>query len=129
MKKPFKPIASVALTAITLISIPVAAQASNWFLLTSSESGTKFFLDRDSITRNGTTVRASVFAVYEQPNKGTVGYIAAREFSCTDKKLRDIQTTYLEEDSSTEQNNDIDQWRSMEPGSVGYGMIQKVCGY
>lgn len=117
--------------SLALIAAPITAQASDWFMAASGQSGTaKFFLDRDSIVRNGNNAKANVFVVFDTPSEeGAIAYTASSEFSCSDRKQRDTQTTYMRNDGSTRRSNIADDWDTVNPGSTMEAVLQQACGY
>ena len=124
-------ITTVTLVSVSLISAPIAAQATDWFMAASGQSSkVKHFVDRDSIVRSGNSAKANVLVVFDIPTEeGTVGYYASSEFSCAERKGRDIKTTYLRQDGSTRRDNTLEDWVSFRPDSVAEGVLKQVCGY
>jgi hypothetical protein len=127
----FQQAITVVGVSVALIAAPLTAQASDWFLAASGQSGaSKFFLDRDSIVRNGNKAKANTFVVFGTPTEeGTVAYTASSEFSCSDRKQRDTQINYMRNDGSTRRNNIADDWNTVNPGSVMEAVLQQACGY
>ncbi len=110
--------------------MPIAAQASDWFMAASGQGGGRYFVDRSSIVRNGNNAKANVFVMFDTPtDEGTVGYTASSEFSCVDRKHRDTQTTFLRNDGSTRSNNIADKWDTVSPDSVIEAVLKQACGY
>ena len=124
-------ITTAAFVSVALISAPIAAQASDWFMAASDRGReVQYFVDRDSIIRNGNSAKANILAVFSTPTEeGTVGYSATSEFSCADKKGRDTQTTYIRRDGSTRRQNTLEDWSTFKPNSVAEGVLLQVCGY
>jgi hypothetical protein len=117
------------LATFALVGLPIVARATDWTLVETSENGARYFVDLDSIVRSGNFVKASIFVVYgTSTSDGTVGYTGIREFSCLDKKTRDIQTTFLSEDGSSLRAGG-DEWRDNLPGTLGESANTKVCTY
>lgn len=117
--------------SVALIAVPITAQASDWFMAAESQNGGfKYFVDRDSIVRNGNNAKANIFVVFDTPSKeGTVGYTASSEFSCSDRKQRDTQAVYIRNDGSTRRDNMVNDWEAVKPGSVMASVLQEACGY
>ncbi len=128
MKIGIKQVTVAALTGISLVFSPFSAKAnSDWTLMSYTETG-KTLLDRASITRSGAIAKASMLFIYSQASKsGVVAYSTVTEFSCIDKKMRDIQTTYLKEDRSVIKDHTIDKWEVTEPGSIGERIVDEAC--
>ncbi|GEM_PF-6872453 len=123
------------LSATSIVSFPFVAQANDWVLMSSSAAqsgGARFFVDRDSIIHNKTNAQSSLFVIYQQPDDGLIGYFAVREFSCNDKKWRDLQTTYLKEDGSTRKVSGNDEWKVLKmpiAGTIAEQLFQGICNY
>jgi hypothetical protein len=116
------------IVSLGLIAIPSVVKASNWSLVVSPDTGSKYFVDLDSITRSGMNAKASVFVVYGDSSDGSVGYSATMEFSCTDNRSRGLQTLYLNSDGSSLRDG-VNEWNTHESGTVGYSLNKKVCSY
>jgi hypothetical protein len=123
-------IKAVFVSVALISSVPMVAQASDWFIAASAQGGSQYFVDRDSIVRNGNNAKANLFVVFGTPtDEGTVGYTASSEFSCADRRYRDTQTTFLRNDGSTRHNNIADEWDTTKPDSVIEAVLQQACGY
>lgn len=117
------------LAAFAVVGVSNVTIASDWVLLVTSNSGNRFFVDLDSIERTGATIKAFIFVVYSQSGTSeTVGYTTISEFSCSDKRTRNLQITYLREDGSSKREG-MGEWQSHSLGSVGEKINADVCSY
>lgn len=120
---------SFLLVALAELLFSPVAQAEDWFFLTDNEDGSaKFFLDRASISRNGSSAEVVLFTVNTQVGaEGEVGFIAREEYDCQAKKRRSMEITLLYADQSTRVFRGGSDWSAIQTNSIGESVLQNVC--
>ena len=74
--------------ATALVLIPSAASAADWFRILEGPGAT-WYLDADSIQRNGDWTRYEQFAVYDEVSRGGIKTVSAiMEIDCGRRKYR-----------------------------------------
>jgi hypothetical protein len=110
------------------LAVAPAAQAEDWFFVTRSENGDTFFGDQASIVRQADAATITVFMVYSTPTKGgEIGLIFETEYDCDLREYRDLQTSYLYEDSSVRESRVPTTWAVVEPSTVNETLMLTAC--
>lgn len=113
----------------TVVFLATAAQAENWFFVTESDAGNKFFLDRSSIKRKGNVSEVKTFEIGQKADEdGTVATIVTREYACKEKKSRVKQLVALFEDQSMRVFKETTAWEPVKVDTVDASILQKACG-
>jgi hypothetical protein len=112
---------------------PLAAQASEWFYLASTQGDTlHVFFDQASISRRGNIASMRSMFVYPQISEdGVVAFIQLDELDCDKNQWRVVQLTSLYDDQTTvrqERENLSNEWEIVQPQSFGELKIETACG-
>lgn len=103
-------------------------QAADWFFLAESDVDTKFFLDRDSIKRQGALAEVNTFEVYPKADEdGSVAVLVQREYQCANKKSRAKQVKALFGDSSVRVYQEPSDWENIDAKTIDALILQQVC--
>lgn len=110
------------------LAVAPAAQAEDWFFVTRNENGDTFFGEQSSIARRADTAAITVFMVYGTPTKnGEIGLIFETEYACDRQEYRDLQTSYLYDDSSVRESRVPTGWAMVEPNTVNETLMLTAC--
>lgn len=113
----------------TVVFLATAAQAEDWFFVTESDAGNKFFLDRSTIKRKGNVSEIKTFEIGQKTEEdGTVASIVTREYACKEKKSRVKQIVALLEDQSRKVFKETTAWEPVKADTVDASILQKACG-
>jgi hypothetical protein len=125
---PIALLSTLFLSTILQSVLASSAQAEDWFFVAESESAIKFFLDRDSIKRQGSLSAVKTFEVRHKPEEdGAMAAIVQREYSCKENKSRVKQIAVLFEDGSMRVFKESLPWEAVKAESVDALVFQKVC--
>ncbi|XHX76667.1 MAG: surface-adhesin E family protein [Stenomitos frigidus ULC029] len=120
---------SFLLATTVAIAAAAAAQAENWFFVTESDAGNKFFLDRDSIKRRDNVSEVKTFEIgQKQEEDGTVASIVTREYACKEKKSRVKQLVALLDDQSMRVFKETTAWEPVKVDTVDASILRQACG-
>lgn len=122
-------LASLGVATLAMGWMPAMAQASSWYLVTESQDGEKFFVDRATLKRVGGLTQAQVFAVYAKPeNDGSVAYVGQHEYNCQAKKVRFVQIITLYDNGATKPDTAEPVWEDVKPETVSEALMKDLCG-
>lgn len=117
-----------AVAIAMVLSSAGGAQAEDWFFLTESDVNMKFFLDRDSIKRQGALAEVKTFEVYPKADEdGWIAVVVQREYHCVDNKSRAKQVKALFEDGSMRVYRESTDWESINAKTVDALILKQVC--
>lgn len=122
----------LALFALAALALPQAAQAQNWRLAAYASDAPKmaYFVDVDSVRRNGNIVTFKQQTIYEttSPTRDFDRSMLTRQADCTAMTsfMRDssfyVRGTYLDTEAGPSEPT------VAKPGSVLLTMLNTVCG-
>ena len=117
------------LTALVAITLPVPAFAADWVLVGDSVSGSKLYVDLQSIrTMPNGYKRAWSRTDLKIPDKdGDNIYTGYREFDCVEKRARPLSIIFRKGEQVTYTNNAVGEWSYFSPDSMFEGLQNFVC--
>lgn len=113
--------------------VPTLVLSATWDLVTTSNSGNKFYVDRESITRNGNEV--TYWSRVNLSKRHEEGYLSTKENwvkNCRTKE-DNLKHIILFSDFDNlgkvirQHNYPVDDWKPVSPNSVGSDLMKFVC--
>ena len=102
--------------------------AANWVLVGKNTYGSTYEIDRESMTRAGTSVTFWLKVHYgpDAPPGNSDGYIARRKVNCADKSYQDLQTDYQKE-GRVIQSSGVEEMRYAAPETIAASVVDSAC--
>lgn len=118
---------------LPLMLLVVCCSASaEWQYWTGSDDGREFYVDSQSLEKNGDTRKFWVLENYPTADEGVLSTITLFEIACIKKRKRSLQQYWYTEhfgggDSITPKLKFPGDWRFAAPGTVLAEMIRLSC--
>jgi hypothetical protein len=117
---------TICFLALAIVATPAAA-AVDWRSVGTNTSGSKYWIDASTMTRDGDTVTVWVKTEYGTPGpNGTTNYKARREIRCRTKSYRDLQTVYYR-GADVNSTSGVEETSTAAPESMAEAVVDKAC--
>lgn len=118
-----------AISALTLSNFCSTASclAADWSNIAQGANST-IFIDTSSIQRNGQIVRYWTRTENVKAKNGWKADVTLEESNCATGQKRYIQITIYREDGTIDTTSTAGEWRYAVPETIGYSVLQYVCG-
>jgi hypothetical protein len=118
--------------AIACVLAPVSASATDWYRVARGQSAT-WYIDVDSIQRNGKWTQVREYSVYDEVSKrtGVKSAWADVEIDCSARKLRYLRFASFDADgtqSEVTESPDEGKIHDTDEGTVLANIVDFVCG-
>ena len=122
---------TMLLLAAALLSAS-PAPAEDWALISESEKGVIYSLDRDSVRDMGEYRQAWTRTDYSKVAEGDVSLRRARaDFDCSGRRVRLRGTVAYDRSGGILRTSNFEEsespWREVQPGTMGESTLEAVC--
>jgi hypothetical protein len=102
--------------------------AATWVNVGTTNNGSVYDVDWDSLGRNGNLVTFTLRVQYSSAaaQSGADGFVALRQANCADRSFTDLHTDYMLKGKVLNSTSADDSQRAR-PSTIGAGVVDKVC--
>ena len=115
--------------SLLVASLSAPALAADWVLVSDSVTGTKFYIDRQSIrTMPNGYKRAWVRGHYGKTNtEGSTGFKSFEEFDCAESRKRALKDIFYKGEEISLIVDTIGTWKYIPPESHSENVLNFAC--